>query len=258
MQRRLTLHMLALLAALVWMQATGTRPVEAQGGAPFCQPGQQASFVFGIAALHERLGTQTMGVPAECEHINAENGDTIQKTTTGLAYFRPSLNAAMFTDGNSHWALVENRLLMWRSDSVTPPQPTAAESAYLGATDPLRTRMVTLQSRVATIRQLAEAGQLDTVAATELRSLVDNLMATRNAFAATRVPSRLVRYHGMMVRSLNESMGAAEMLTQARQLEGSPLRADLVAIATKHRQESERLSLAAADAYSRALPIVVG
>ena len=95
MHRRLTLHTLAPLAALVWMQVAVTSPALAQGGQPFCQPGQQASFVFGIAALHDRLGTQTMGVPVECEHINADNGDTVQKTTTGLAYYRPSLGAVM-------------------------------------------------------------------------------------------------------------------------------------------------------------------
>ncbi len=258
MQRRHTLHTVALLAPLIWMQAVAIRPAEAQGGAAFCQPGQQPAFVFGIAALHDRLGTQTMGVPVECEHVNAENGDTIQKTTTGLAYYRPSINATMFTDGNLHWALVESQVWMWRGESVTPPQPTAAELAYLGATDPLRSQMASLQNRVATIRQLAEAGQLDSVAATEIRALVDSVTATRNAYAATRVPGRLIRHHGMMVRSLNESMGAAEMLTQARQLEDSPLRGDLLAIATRHQQESERLRLAAIDAYSRALPVVVG
>ena len=61
----------------------------------------------------------------------------------------------------------------------------------------------------------------------------------------------------MMVVSLNEGMGAAELLTQARQISSPDLRARLVAGATKHRQESERLQAAAQDAYSKALPVVV-
>jgi hypothetical protein len=61
----------------------------------------------------------------------------------------------------------------------------------------------------------------------------------------------------MMVVSLNESMGAAELLTQARQVAAPDLRARLVADAAKHRQESERLQAEAADAYGRALPVIV-
>jgi hypothetical protein len=61
----------------------------------------------------------------------------------------------------------------------------------------------------------------------------------------------------MMVVSLNEGMGAAELLTQARQVTAPELRARLVAGAARHRQESERLQAAAADAYGRALPVVV-
>ena len=61
----------------------------------------------------------------------------------------------------------------------------------------------------------------------------------------------------MMVVSLNTGMGAAEMLAQARQIESPALRASFLSSATKHRLESERLQLAATDAHSRALPVVV-
>ena len=61
----------------------------------------------------------------------------------------------------------------------------------------------------------------------------------------------------MMVTSLNTGMGAAEMLSQARQIDSPDLRATFLSNATKYRQERERLQLAAADAYSRALPVVV-
>ena len=52
-------------------------------------------------------------------------------------------------------------------------------------------------------------------------------------------------------------MGAAELLSQARQIEAPEVRARLVAAAAQHRQESERLQAAAAEAYASALPVVV-
>ena len=86
---------------------------------------------------------------------------------------------------------------------------------------------------------------------------MDELKATRDAYAAVRAPARLGRFHGMMVVSLNNGMGAAEMLSQARQIESLDLRAQFISTAAKYRLESERLQLTATDAYSRALPVVV-
>src|SRR4051812_41555507 len=111
MRRRPLVLAAASLALLVGLQLGGSWPparADAQSGpqpsAPFCQPGQEPAFVLGIADLKARLG-DTMGAPLECEHLDAESGDTVQHTTTGLAYYRPSLNATMFTDGATHWAL---------------------------------------------------------------------------------------------------------------------------------------------------------
>ena len=70
-------------------ELAGARAANAQAWAyPSFQPPAITTreFNFGIAALHERLGA-TMGVPLECEHINPDNGDTIQHTSTGLAYY---------------------------------------------------------------------------------------------------------------------------------------------------------------------------
>src|SRR6185295_9347749 len=134
MRRRARVLALALLAALIGLPALLAAPVQAQPpGAPFCAPGQPPAFVFGIAALRDRLG-QAMGSPLECEHTDPQSGDAVQHTTTGLAYYRPSINTAIFTDGESHWALSEGTVLLWRGPSVTPPQPTAAEAAYLQRT----------------------------------------------------------------------------------------------------------------------------
>jgi hypothetical protein len=257
MRRRARVLALAFLAALVSVPALFVLPALAQPpGAPFCAPGQAPAFVYGIAALRDRLG-QTMGAPLECEHVDAQSGDAVQRTTTGLAYYRPSINTAIFTDGETHWALSEGTVLLWRGPSVRPPQPTDAEAAYLQRTAPLQSRADALQRRLAGVRLQVERGQIDTLDLDSLRSLVDDLRATRDAYVRAGGPGRLWRYHGMMVVSLNEGMGAAEMLAQARQIESPDARARLLASAMKHRQESERAQAAATDAYSQALPVVV-
>ena len=256
MWRRSLMLAAAPLLALVWLQVIVVEPTEAQAGGPFCQPGQVPTFVYGIAELQSRLGA-TMGVPIECEHIDPTSGDTLQRTTTGLAYHRPSMNTSMFTDGSTHWALADGTVVLWRNESVTPPQPTDAEVAYLQKTTALRSRAATLQRRLAGVRQQADRGQLDSIDLESLRTLVSDLKVTRDAYAAEKAPARLGRYHGMTVVSLNMGMGAAEMLAQARQMESPQLRASFLSSASKHRLESERLQLAATDAYSRALPVVV-
>jgi hypothetical protein len=78
------------------------------------------SFALGIAALKQRLGA-TMGDPIECEHPASGNGDTVQKTTTGLAAYRKSSNTVSFTDGWRHWALRDANLITWEGDSPDPP-----------------------------------------------------------------------------------------------------------------------------------------
>lgn len=56
---------------------------------------------------------------------------------------------------------------------------------------------------------------------------------------------------------LGTPMGAAEMLSQARQIAAAEARNSFLSKATAHRQQSEQLQREAADASSRALPIVV-
>lgn len=100
----------------------GVSPAPALGvrDAPFCGPAQQPSFHPQLAALKQRLG-DTMGVVLECEHLNNANGDTLQQTTTGLAYFRWATGLPTFTDGWRHWALAGDDLIVWEGESPDPP-----------------------------------------------------------------------------------------------------------------------------------------
>ena len=95
MRRRSLALASASLALVFGLYLAAVRPpVAAAQEAPFCQPGEPATFQFGIAELRDRLG-DIMGSPLECEHVNAESGDTVQQTSTGLAYYRPSINMAI-------------------------------------------------------------------------------------------------------------------------------------------------------------------
>lgn len=100
----------------------GVAPAPALGvrDAPFCAPGQRPTFHPGLAALKLRLG-DVMGVVLECEHLNNANGDTLQQTTTGLAYFRWATGLPTFTDGWRHWALSGDELIAWEGESPDPP-----------------------------------------------------------------------------------------------------------------------------------------
>jgi len=66
-----------------------------------------------------------MGEALECERSVDDQGNTQQKTTTGLAYYRKHLNTACFTTGWDHWALRPEGLVHWTGDAVDPPTDAA-------------------------------------------------------------------------------------------------------------------------------------
>ena len=88
--------------------------------APYCGSGESPQFRFGFAHLRSLLG-ETMGQPIECEHANAENGDTLQQTSTGLSFYRKATNTPTFTDGWNHWAWTVEGLVTWTGSDVDPP-----------------------------------------------------------------------------------------------------------------------------------------
>lgn len=89
----------------------------------FCPPGQEPSFVLGFAALREAVG-EVMGDPLTCEY-NDPNGtkDRLQRTTTGLAFYREATNTPTFTDGFNHWGQIPQpqELAYWTGTSIDPP-----------------------------------------------------------------------------------------------------------------------------------------
>jgi len=84
-----------------------------------CTP-DQPIFVNGAATLKAALG-DAMGDPLECERVTSATGDTEQRTTTGLVYYRSITNAVAFTNGFDHWALARTGVVHWTGDQVDPP-----------------------------------------------------------------------------------------------------------------------------------------
>jgi hypothetical protein len=78
------------------------------------------SFIHGVATLKAVVGTD-MGEPLECERVTDATGDTQQRTTTGLAYYRAASNTVAFTNGWDHWALTGNGVVHWTGQDFEPP-----------------------------------------------------------------------------------------------------------------------------------------
>jgi hypothetical protein len=122
--------MIATAVAAVSTALTPVRPTAGQI-APFCQPGQSPQFVLGFADLRSAVG-DAMGDPIECEHADPENGDSLQRTTSGLSFYRKSTNTLTFTDGFNHWGLTTDGtdgLVTWTGASIDPPGVTPPQTA---------------------------------------------------------------------------------------------------------------------------------
>jgi hypothetical protein len=80
-----------------------------------------------LSSLQQALGG-VMGAPLDCARTDAD-GDTLQRTTTGLAMYRADDGISVFTRGEQHWALTERGLQTWTAGwhaSLYPPLTPAA------------------------------------------------------------------------------------------------------------------------------------
>jgi hypothetical protein len=91
-------------------------------GAEPAKPGAAdcAAFRAEFAALKNTL-SETIGQPLECPHVDAATGDTLQRTSTGLAIFRRQSQTPTFTDGYHRWALSAGGVVTWQGDALDPP-----------------------------------------------------------------------------------------------------------------------------------------
>ncbi len=122
----------ALFATILGLSASSVASAPLALAATTCPA---PTFVLGFAALKDQLGP-IMGNPLECEHANPQNGDSLQQTTTGLAFYRKSTNTPTFTDGYQHWALTTDGLVTWDGASVDPPGVAASDPAPVAPPQP--------------------------------------------------------------------------------------------------------------------------
>lgn len=165
------------LAAVMITAAAGVPNASAQG-ADSCNPGQGTQFSFGFADLRSQVGN-AMGDAIECEHANPENGDTLQRTTTGLSFYRKSTNTPTFTNGSDHWGLTTDGLAYWIGTSIDPPGV---------ASPPAQPEEPTPAAIVApTSTPVAELSEAD-VAALAARSVVQILNDDGSSGSGVRIP----------------------------------------------------------------------
>jgi hypothetical protein len=63
--------------------------------------------------------------PLECERVIDAEGNSKQRTTTGLAYYHSASNIVAFTNGWDHWALTAAGVVHWSGDESESPPGTA-------------------------------------------------------------------------------------------------------------------------------------
>jgi hypothetical protein len=88
--------------------------------APSCAPGQiSPSQLF--SGLRDAIG-ETFGQPLECPHVDPSTGDTLQRTSTGLAIYRARSHTPTFTDGYHRWATHARGVVTWEGHVLDPPE----------------------------------------------------------------------------------------------------------------------------------------
>lgn len=250
---RVHLRLHAALVALIVAVTVFPGSIAAQT-APFCPPGQPPVFVLGFADLKLRLGV-LMGEPVECEHWDPQTGDTLQRTTTGLAYFRAQTGAVTFTNGSEHWALLGNQLLYWQTGSVDPPLPTAAERAYLDAAAPLLSQFDNVLADLNAYALPASAGTAIKVEFSEAGALLDQIVALRTEHALAEPSARLATYDDLLDQMYAASQAAGEALLRAELADSAALTSVLLDEFVSWARQANELRYAASAAYASILAV---
>jgi hypothetical protein len=213
--------LLALVLSPILLVDPGLAQSAAAQTTNFCPTGQTPHFALGFAALAQRLGA-TIGQPLECEHWDPGTGDTLQRTTRGLGYYRPTTGAASFTNGPEHWALLGDRLLYWQGASIDPPTPSAQESSYLEAVGPL------LQETDAVLQDLNQAalaasrGQPLDVEFASAGAQLDRINAAQATLDGLVAPPSLADYATSIRQTQAAVQTAAESLLRVGLAEDDP------------------------------------
>jgi hypothetical protein len=203
-------------------------------GAPFCSGGQTPTFQAGFASLSQQLG-ERMGDPVECEHPDADTGDTLQRTTGGLAFYRKSTNTPSFTNGTDHWAMLPKGLGHWVGSSIDPPQTTLDDARYFAQILP------TLQHELDTFQSMQDADVTGDVAA--VRSAVQgwrsDLAASNDSLSSVQPGPNTGDVHRLLLETNTLILGGLDDIDQAI-ASGDPTQ--VTALEPKFRSIEDRIN----------------
>lgn len=121
--------------------AGGVDPRQAGAWAPVCKQGAAPAFSGTFVALAQQL-RERMGTPLGCAEADAATGDTVQRTSRGVATLRRRTGLATFSDGRRTWSIRGAFLLEWSGPAHVPPGGARAvpiaRTPAAGAAPPVR------------------------------------------------------------------------------------------------------------------------
>src|SRR5260221_8121295 len=119
---------LALIAALAF-------PPAAARSQAFCPDGAEDIPAGAALLVLQPLLIDSIGDATECEH-SADNGDLLQSTTGGLAFWQVSTQSAHFTNGSENWSYADGALNYAVDDGSPPAQPVPVAEAPMPQAPP--------------------------------------------------------------------------------------------------------------------------
>ncbi len=190
---------LALGLGTARTKVVGARDPRPQGvWTTVCKPGAAPAFAGAFVRLSQQLSTG-MGRPLACAAVDEAGGDTIQRTTRGVAKLSRGSGQVAFTDGRRSWAIGGSRLLSWVGPAVAPPADARATPlraiSPAGAAEP-GVRTVRLTARVLA-SGIPGAGALSPVGSFHPGSPIHD----KRAFAATTRAGRVLDPTRLLVAS---------------------------------------------------------
>lgn len=88
---------------------------------PVCEDDTAVSFAGAFVGLAQQLD-ERMGEPRGCAELDETTGDTVQRTSRGVATLSSETELTTFSDGDRTWSISGSHLLEWTGPAREPPQ----------------------------------------------------------------------------------------------------------------------------------------
>jgi uncharacterized integral membrane protein (TIGR00698 family) len=163
-----------------------------------CKQGAAPAFSGAFVRLSQQLSTG-IGRPLGCAEVDKATGDTVQRTTRGVATLGRRSGQVTFFDGRRTWSIRASRLLVWSGPAAEPPAD--ARTAALRppvATGPAGPRVRSIRLTARTLAAgIPGAGALSPVGTFHPGSPIHD----KRAFAATTQPGKVLDPKRLLVAS---------------------------------------------------------